>query len=537
MSDEIALPVSFLWEDTRRLRTANLSELDENARLALRGYLAELSDDRLAADLHYQALSDDNSVWVRNWSYVRRAALGKEPAGSGCTVEMLRVIESSAIGWLAVEAAWTAGRLQVEHDLGAARTALDRALSKAMTLLPPAAAGELQVDRELVGAIWIELIGILLRKGRTFLLEADIERALRLFRNYRRSLDACSREAERHAAPCRTLRLEFVSAAEEPILVVATDAKSECWAFLNDTGEIGAAMRRYQDRLHAADRLPQKSLEWLVLVNRSLLQVRNALERLLFRLPLRWNDGRRASIDDVIAECGHAEIVGHGPTRLVPWSLLRRADGRCLGEVASITMPPTDVFVPRPATENRSPVVIELADGDTAGSMLERVGVNGVVWLRGHGKFSCGDPLSTVLMSLDARRRIQASDLLTVGRPLEHTMCVFASLCEAAETHRRCVAFDFMSLAYALLATGPHFVIAPTTTITSASDDLVRSAINKVKNGESPPVAWQSVVSPHLAEWRVDEASPQHIESAWAAGRPPPSDLAAFVVLCAAGSH
>jgi hypothetical protein len=547
---EVPLPIAHFWEDTTELRNIDVSQMPPRAARAFQGYLAELAGDADAAARHYEELSRDEAAPVRDWSYVRRASLGSttEPELNEAVV-LLKAIEERYVRkwpWLAVEAAWTMGRLfkNTPGQLNPAREALDRALSNAAKLLPAWQPGRLQLERELMGAIWIELVALLLRSGRFRQSKLDLARVPRLFRNFRRDCEFRSTDVEREAAPLagHRLRVEFVCAPGEPIYAIATFEGVELGGFLTThVDELSKAMHRYQSLLYAIDRQhPTKDIEWLVEVNRAVFGARKQVERMLWQPSITWGDGSQRSLCEFIGDREEVELITHGPTAIVPWPLLRRADGRCLGESAAIVCPPTDLLLTR--ARQKAPCTFvqeELQDGDTGMDLLRRLGRGQISWLRGHGQFTHGDPLGTMLTSMRVKSKgVTTRELLDCSgeAPLAGVSCLFASVCEAAEVHRRSVAFDFLNLGYALLVAGARTVVVPTMTVTAASDRLVKYAIDKLCVRPEQPVeaVWHETISTHLSAWRADPDE-QTVEAAWRAGRPTPVDLAAFIVVQSAG--
>jgi hypothetical protein len=128
-----------------------------------------------------------------------------------------------------------------------------------------------------------------------------------------------------------------------------------------------------------------------------------------------------------------------------------------------------------------------------------------------------------------------------MAQPLANVFCLFASLCEAAEVQRRSVAFDFLSLGYALLAAGARTVVVPTMTVTAASDLLVEDALAALRRDPDRSVgaAWRAALAPRLARWRdePDAGFAERVEASRREGEPTPVDLAAFVIMQSAGKR
>lgn len=556
---------ALLWEDLTRLRALGDDELSPQGAAMLEPHVAELNGDWVGAAAHYRRLRESSrGPWV-DWCRTRLVAVSvhlEDPPALEQSIATLQEVESAWPGsWLAVEAAWTMGRLLKARGsadpaaaprlLSDARVALDRALGQALALLPAQDHWRAQLEREPVGQVWIEVVGVLLRRGRTLPSARDIARAVRLFRSYRRDSDlrAIGRDAEPAPVERGVLRLELVCAPGEPVVIIATaDGVERVGFFATGVDELSKAVRRFQSSFYTLDRQhASKDLGWLVEVNRVLLLNRPRLERLLVTAPITWDDSSIASIAEWVARGWETiELVAHGPTALVPWGLLRASPGGpCLGEQVAFRWLPTDLCSEGREGGHPRGVVVEerpRAD-DSASSLLARLGRGGLVWLRGHGIFDFGDPLASVLSPLGQHGAdgLAAHSFLdeVAHQPLVGVRCLFTSVCEAAETHRRGVALDFLSFGYALLAAGARAVVVPTMTITEASDRLVTASIEQLRCTPNLPVAsaWRTTVASYLREWRKDPDSglAERVEAAWYAGMPTPVDIAAFIVLIAVG--
>ena len=262
-----------------------------------------------------------------------------------------------------------------------------------------------------------------------------------------------------------------------------------------------------------------------------------------------WGDGATSTIDDRLATTGAHRvcILPHGPTCMVPWSLLSSRGGRSWlqrWELAISTSWRRGVRAPRPqATVHRQDFPYRGTEtwpvsGDP-GALLAPLAAHSRVWLSGHGTFEPPTHGSSHLTARSVGTRLELSLPTLLDAACDHSAqerdfprSLWLSFCELGEVSRRTQLTELVTLAHAFAVAGAAELVAPKWSTTNFADARLPKLLAQPRSFAA--IARDRFRAAHetWAALPVD-CDRQRVERCRALGVPPLCDIGAFDVYAA----